>query len=190
MPRIPIPSSVSTVQSDHGHIQTEANSEFSQRTNAHRYDATRDVVGVMNDVKPQHYTKVFVTVNYKVSSPMLAGQWIILDVVLSARDWDGLPPRDFYGAAIAIGNDVPGRDVAWQQTTWTFAGFPTQAQFLQCYIVRRAQTLGGDFGTVVPATQNLYVASTVFTYGGWSDAAFDPMGGYGYGYGALYGEQL
>ena len=183
-----IPSAASTVQADHGHIHAQLGYEFSQRTNSHRYDAERDVVGVINDIKPQHYTKIFVTISFKTSAPMTDGQWIVLDPVLSATDWDGLPPNEFYAQPIAIGNDVPDRDVAWQQVTWTFKGFPTQAQFLQLYVVRRAYELGGDFGAVVPATQNLYVRSTTFTFGGYSNAPMTPQGGYGYG--SEYGEQL
>lgn len=189
MVRTFVPASDATVQADHGHIQAEG-SEFSQRTNSHRYDATRDVVGVINSLKPQHHTTIYVTLNYKVSSELLDGQWIPITILLSVRDWNGLPPRKFYGATIAIGNNRAGRDVAWQQTTWRFKGFPTQAQFVQVHVIRRAYTLGGDFGTVVPATQHLYVASTVLTYGGYSNAPSTPIGGYGFGYGQEYGTQL
>lgn len=185
-----ITPATSTVQADHGHIQTQAGYEFTQRTNSHRYDASRDVVGVINEVKPEHWTTVYVTINYKTSAPLEEGQWIVIDPVLSARDRDGLPPREFYSQPIAIGNDVPARDVAWQETTWKFEGFPTQAQFLQLYVVRRAYTLGGDFGAVVPATQNLYVDNVVFSFADRSEAAAEDVGGYGYGYGSEYGIQL
>jgi hypothetical protein len=180
----------SSTQADHGHINAQLGNEFTQRTNSHKYDASRDVVGVINSVKPEHYTTIYVTMNYKTSDEMSAGQWIIFGPVLSTQDWDGLPPKEFYGRDIAIGNDVPGRHMAWQQTTWTFKGFPTQAQFLQLHVVRRARTMGGDFGTVVPATQNLYVRSVVLSFGGYSQAGTTPIGGYGYGYGAKYGTEL
>ena len=185
-----IPSAQSSVQADHGHIHGQLGYEFTQRTNSHRYDADRDVVGIMNDIKPQHYTTIYVTISFKTSAPMEDGQWIVLDPMLSATDWDGLPPHEFWSRAIAIGNDVPDRDMAWQQVTWTFPDFPTQAQFLQLYVIRRAYTLGGDFGSVVPATQNLYVRSVVFTYGGYSNAPMTPQGGYGFAYATEYGEGL
>lgn len=178
-----------TSQADHGFINPQPEG-FSQRTNSHRYDPDRDIIGCINSIKPQNYTTIYVTVNYKTSAPMEAGQWIVLDVLLSTRDWKGLPPRKFYSRPIAIGNDKPARDVSWQQTTWTFKGFPTQAQFIGLYIIRRAKTMGGDFGAIVPATQNLYVDCTTLSFGGHSNAPATISGGYGTGYGADYGEQL
>lgn len=183
------PSSLKTTSPGHGHILHQ-DAGTSQRTNIHQYDTEgRDVVGVLNDIKPQHSTSIFVTINFKTSEEMQAGQWIVLSVVLSARDIFGLPPKKFYGRDIAIGNDRPARDVAWQAVTVPFYGFPTQAQFLQLYIVRRAWQPGGDFGSVL-ATQSLYVCSTVLTYGGHSDAPSSFTGGYGFNYGNKYGEQL
>lgn len=180
------PSTSQSSQADQGHLAPQS-PEFSQRTNSHRYDPLRDIVGVMNDTKPQHYTTIYVTVDYKTSEQMLPGQWIVLEVMVSARDWNGLPPREFYSIPIAVGNDRPDRDQMWQQTTWKFEGFPTQAQFLEIYIVRRAMTLGGDFGAVVAATQNLYVCATTLTYAGRSEAPSTQVNGYGFNYGVVYG---
>jgi hypothetical protein len=187
-----VPSAAKTTSPGHGHLMPQPFA-FSQRTNVHQYDPDRDVVGTFNSVKPQHYTTIYVTTNFKTSDDMLPGQWIVLSVIISARDHNGLPPRKFYARDIAIGNDHPGRDAAWQQLTITFKGFPTQSQLLQVYIVRRAWNaatgLGGDFGSV-PATQDLYVCSNVISYGGFSTAPSTPQGGYGFQYGHEYGEEL
>ncbi len=184
----PVRASTKTTSPGHGHIQPQEVG-LSQRTNSHQYDPERDVVGIINDQKPQHYTTIYVTTNFKTSEDMLPGQWIVLTCMLSTRDMFGLPPRKFWAKDVAIGNDIPGRDVAWSTVTFKFTGFPTQAQFVQLYIIRRAHLLGGDFGSVIP-TQSLYVCSNIVTYGGYSDAAPVWDAGYGFGYGANYGNQL
>ena len=132
-----------TTQAQQGHLEAQSPA-FSQRTNTHKYSATLDAVGVMNDIKPAGYTTLTVTLDVKVSAIPAVNEWITAEVIVSIRPNDGAPgPVDFYGANFSFRDDATN-DVNWGQVDITFKGFSLDAGFLEVYVVRRA---------IPPATQ-------------------------------------
>lgn len=141
-------------------------------------------MGVHQFTKPQGITTVGLKVNFSLSGAIVPGEWIAASLRVAARDLKGGPVGFVTGTDFVLGSGGIPQD--WKQVQFVFKGFPTQEQIVEVFVIRRAVTPGGDFGSTVSQRQ-LHIARVRPRLEDFSDA---PPSGYGYNYAGGYGIEL